>query len=291
MDGDVEDLSLMLEIFLILDFLDFARSAKVQFNLVQPFVMSSMDVKLLPLHHSIGLFLVDSGSDYRALVGGLYGLIILLSKPIFIDTFEHCFDNISKLPLEGEVSYHEEVKLLPQNARPFLVLKRINDNAYVLYMPQEFGGIDDPNLRTNSFQEGESYMSWGDQEGTQRDLARTIGESLQGPLTKGRLKKLEAKVQRNKDLLRGQGASKVGSTLFGLSSAFGRTLRLWTLRLDKRLNVTYEASWRFCEAFGRRCPLDDPLARPSLIVEEEEDDDDDDDDAPFITRLTKKKEK
>ncbi|RDY10021.1 Gag-Pol polyprotein, partial [Mucuna pruriens] len=37
----------------------------------------------------IGLFLVYSDLDYRALVGGLLGLIILLSKPIFLGTFEH----------------------------------------------------------------------------------------------------------------------------------------------------------------------------------------------------------
>ncbi|RDX62747.1 hypothetical protein CR513_58891, partial [Mucuna pruriens] len=77
-------------------------------------------------------------------------------------------------------------KLLPRGARPFLVLKRINDKTYVLDMPQEFG----------------------DQEESERDLAGTTRESLQGLLTRGRLKKLEAKVQRNKDLLRGQRASK-----------------------------------------------------------------------------------
>ncbi|RDY07633.1 Tf2-11, partial [Mucuna pruriens] len=31
-------------------------------------------------------------------------------------------------------------KLLPQGVRPFLVLKNINDNAYVLDMPQQYGG-------------------------------------------------------------------------------------------------------------------------------------------------------
>ncbi|RDX73521.1 hypothetical protein CR513_46863, partial [Mucuna pruriens] len=61
-------------------------------------------------------------------------------------------------------------KLLTRGVGPFLVLKQINDNAYVLDMPREFGGsctfnvsdlslfdasLDNPNLRTNSFQEGE----------------------------------------------------------------------------------------------------------------------------------------
>ncbi|RDY02743.1 hypothetical protein CR513_13762, partial [Mucuna pruriens] len=53
----------------------------------------------------------------------------------------------------------------------------------------------------------------GDQEDSQRDLAGTIGESLQGPPIRGKLKNLEAEVQRNKNLLKGQGASKAGSTL------------------------------------------------------------------------------
>ncbi|RDX94819.1 Retrovirus-related Pol polyprotein from transposon 17.6, partial [Mucuna pruriens] len=47
-------------------------------------------------------------------------------------------------------------KLLPQRDGPFTISCRINDNAYVLDMPQEYGGMDDMNLRTNSLQEGES---------------------------------------------------------------------------------------------------------------------------------------
>ncbi|RDX95736.1 hypothetical protein CR513_21705, partial [Mucuna pruriens] len=42
-------------------------------------------------------------------------------------------------------------KLLPRGLGPFQMHKRINDNAYVLDMPQEYGGMDGSNLRTNSF--------------------------------------------------------------------------------------------------------------------------------------------
>ncbi|RDY11587.1 hypothetical protein CR513_03738, partial [Mucuna pruriens] len=75
-------------------------------------------------------------------------------------------------------------------------------------------GVDNLNLRINSFQEEESDTNWGDQEDSQKDLAGTIRGSLQGPLFRGKLKKLEVEVQRN---FREQGVSKVRSTLFVLS--------------------------------------------------------------------------
>ncbi|RDY08349.1 hypothetical protein CR513_07436, partial [Mucuna pruriens] len=53
-------------------------------------------------------------------------------------------------------------KLLPRGAGPFPVLKRINHNAYVLDIPQEYGGMGDLNLRINSFQEGESDTNKGE---------------------------------------------------------------------------------------------------------------------------------
>ncbi|RDY14589.1 hypothetical protein CR513_00340, partial [Mucuna pruriens] len=36
---------------------------------------------------------------------------------------------------------------------------------------------------------------------SQKDIAQTIGDDFQGPLTKSRLKKLEADIQKNMDLL------------------------------------------------------------------------------------------
>ncbi|RDX99153.1 hypothetical protein CR513_17833, partial [Mucuna pruriens] len=66
-------------------------SAKMEalFNPVRPSVVSHMDVKLLPLHHSNWAFPCRSGPDYGSLVGGLFGLLNPLSKPIFLEIFEH----------------------------------------------------------------------------------------------------------------------------------------------------------------------------------------------------------
>ncbi|RDY14435.1 hypothetical protein CR513_00509, partial [Mucuna pruriens] len=92
-----------------------------------------------------------------------------------------------------------------------------------MHMPQEYGGnctfnisdlslfyerMNDLNLRTNSLQEGESNMDQGGQDTPAKNMGQTSRESLQGPLTKGRLKKLETEVKKNMDLLRRKGASK-----------------------------------------------------------------------------------
>ncbi|RDX98092.1 hypothetical protein CR513_19039, partial [Mucuna pruriens] len=69
-------------------------------------------------------------------------------------------------------------KLFPLGVGPFLVLKQINKNAYVLDMPQEFG-LDNSNLMTNSFQEEEFGTNRGDHEDSQRDVVGTTRESLQ----------------------------------------------------------------------------------------------------------------
>ncbi|RDX66935.1 hypothetical protein CR513_54248, partial [Mucuna pruriens] len=56
-------------------------------------------------------------------------------------------------------------------------------------------------------------MNKGDLEKSQKDIVQTTTEGLQGPLTKGKLKKLKADVQKNMYLLRGQRVSKARSTL------------------------------------------------------------------------------
>ncbi|RDX96862.1 hypothetical protein CR513_20432, partial [Mucuna pruriens] len=66
-----------------------STTSLLQFNPVQPFLVSNMNVKLLPLHHSNWAFPCKFSPDYGALVGGIFGLLNLLSKLIFLDTFEH----------------------------------------------------------------------------------------------------------------------------------------------------------------------------------------------------------
>ncbi|RDX85604.1 hypothetical protein CR513_33174, partial [Mucuna pruriens] len=109
-------------------------------------------------------------------------------------------------------------KLLPQRVGPFLVLKLINGNAYVLDMPEEFDGSCTFNVLDLSLFDVESYLNQGNQDDSQRNLVGTTRESLPRPLARCRLKKLEAKVQRNKDLLKGKEESKARSTLFTLSN-------------------------------------------------------------------------
>ncbi|RDX88092.1 hypothetical protein CR513_30346, partial [Mucuna pruriens] len=75
------------------------------------------------------------------------------------------------LPCGSPNYFHEWLDIFP-------MLKRINENAYVLDIPQEYGGMDNPNLKTNSFQEGEFDMNQGDQEELPKDVAETTGESL-----------------------------------------------------------------------------------------------------------------
>ncbi|RDY03443.1 hypothetical protein CR513_12987, partial [Mucuna pruriens] len=101
--------------------------------------------------------------------------------------------------------------MLSRGDGPFPVLKKINDNAYVLDIPQEYGdnstfnvsglslfdaSMNELNLRTNSFQEREFDTNQGGQEESKEDIARTPRDNLQGPLTRGKLKRLEADMRK-----------------------------------------------------------------------------------------------
>ncbi|KAL0408292.1 UNVERIFIED_CONTAM: hypothetical protein Sradi_1763600 [Sesamum radiatum] len=102
-------------------------------------------------------------------------------------------------------------KLMPRGDGPFRVLKRINDNAYKLDLPGEYGVSATFNVsdlspfydtdievsRTTPFQEGEDdeipegvQQAKGIRDPLHPDL--TIGS---GPLTKGRLKRMQEAIQ------------------------------------------------------------------------------------------------
>lgn len=89
-------------------------------------------------------------------------------------------------------------KLQPRGDGPFQVLSRINDNAYKIELPSEYGvsdtfnvadlspfdvGDDDINSRSNSFQER------GNDEDTIQDISDAI-QSLGGPMTRARARRV-----------------------------------------------------------------------------------------------------
>lgn len=86
-------------------------------------------------------------------------------------------------------------KLQPRGDGPFQVLSRINDNAYKIELPGEYGvsttfSVADLspfdvglNSRSNSFQEG------GNDEDTVQDISDAI-QSLGGPMTRARARRV-----------------------------------------------------------------------------------------------------
>ncbi|RDY06257.1 hypothetical protein CR513_09782, partial [Mucuna pruriens] len=86
-------------------------------------------------------------------------------------------------------------KFLPRGDRFFKVLQRINDNAYVLDMPQDYEGSAIFNFDTNL----------GRHEEHTKDTENLDNKALQGPMTRGRLKRLEKEVQEKMGLLIMQG--------------------------------------------------------------------------------------
>ncbi|RDX78673.1 hypothetical protein CR513_41014, partial [Mucuna pruriens] len=101
-------------------------------------------------------------------------------------------------------SHLRRSKLFPRGDDPFKILKKINDNAYQYYFnvidltPCD-ASVEAPNLRINSLQEGEddTYL-----EGAT--------PALEGPITSGRLKRIQEEVQHNLATLKDQG----GHTLY-----------------------------------------------------------------------------
>ena len=96
-------------------------------------------------------------------------------------------------------------KLMPRAAGPFKVLQRINDNAYKLELPAEYGTVspsfniaylkpylgedDDIVSRTTSFQEGED-----DEDIPHADTTAAPTITIQGPITRARAQQLNYQV-------------------------------------------------------------------------------------------------
>ncbi|RDY09373.1 hypothetical protein CR513_06259, partial [Mucuna pruriens] len=104
-------------------------------------------------------------------------------------------------------------KLLPRGDIPSKVIKKINDNAYILDMPQSYEGrTQDSNLKANSFQEKELDESLtSTKEYFPRDKETKDTQTLKGPTTKGRLKRLEEVFQKI-GMLRSLEASSLSSS-------------------------------------------------------------------------------
>jgi len=95
-------------------------------------------------------------------------------------------------------SSQRKSKLQPRGDGPFQVLSKINDNAYKIDLPAEFGisatfnvadlspfdvGDEDFNSRSNSLKEG------GDDEDQPRSIDNEAIQGLGGPMTRARTKK------------------------------------------------------------------------------------------------------
>ena len=84
------------------------------------------------------------------------------------------------------------------------MLERINDNAYKLDLPSEYGGVSatfnvteltpcklDPDLRTNHLEEGGDDIPLGAQVDEIDEPVPTHTSRVDGPLTRGRLRTLQ----------------------------------------------------------------------------------------------------
>ncbi|RDY02249.1 hypothetical protein CR513_14330, partial [Mucuna pruriens] len=79
-------------------------------------------------------------------------------------------------------------KLLPRGDDTFKIIKKVNDDAYIVEMPREFGG------KSNSLEEGEddAYLEGHSQE----DEVEEGTPGFEGPMMKGRLKKIHKEVHK-----------------------------------------------------------------------------------------------
>ncbi|RDX80882.1 hypothetical protein CR513_38506, partial [Mucuna pruriens] len=114
-------------------------------------------------------------------------------------------------------------KILLKGDGLFKVVKMINDNTYVLDMPPKNMEVmlvlitQGPNLRTNSLQKEEFDMNMKRLgEDTHEDLEHMEIKVLQGPMARGRLRKIEEEVHQRMGLLMEQGRPNQGPIIFTL---------------------------------------------------------------------------
>ncbi|RDX72421.1 hypothetical protein CR513_48097, partial [Mucuna pruriens] len=97
------------------------------------------------------------------------------------------------------------------------IYRRISDNAYVVYMPQEYGNSTLAlNLSTNSLQEGKNDISMGKQvEDTKEGINKKDRITLQGSMTRGRMERIQQAVQLYTRMLPSARSCTISMTLHG----------------------------------------------------------------------------
>ncbi|RDX88532.1 hypothetical protein CR513_29858, partial [Mucuna pruriens] len=154
---------------------------------------------------------------------------------------------------EGDLRFPHlrKYKLLPRKDDLFKIIKKINDNAYKVEIPQEFGastsfnvinltpyaaGTQALNLRSNSLQkrENDAYMKRHSQE----DEVEEATPALEGPMTRGRLKNIHKKVCQMLPLLLDKERTHEGCIIYHLSSYLHDNIGLRSLG-PKPFSVVY----------------------------------------------------
>ncbi|RDY06379.1 hypothetical protein CR513_09637, partial [Mucuna pruriens] len=95
-------------------------------------------------------------------------------------------------------------KLLPSGDAPFKILKRINNNAYIVDMSQDYGGRNSFNvIDLSPFGEHDMDMDFlGEDTHKGKESMKT--NVLQGPMTRSRMKKFQEEMHKEICLLMGQ---------------------------------------------------------------------------------------
>ncbi|RDY06734.1 putative mitochondrial protein, partial [Mucuna pruriens] len=88
-------------------------------------------------------------------------------------------------------------KLLLRGDGPFKILKRVNDNSYIVIYPKSMGiYLTTTNFEDKFFSKKESDAYMGEHtQGYQRGMNEEVNPTLGGPMTRGRLKRIQGQAQ------------------------------------------------------------------------------------------------